>query len=65
MIIATLVYVYMLVARSSMDHTKGLKQQLALSFAMKDLGAAKEILDIKICKDRKNKKLTLSWVDYI
>ena len=32
---------------------------------MKDLGAAKQILGMKICRDRKNKKLTLSQVDYI
>ena len=32
---------------------------------MKNLGAANQILGTKICKDRKNKKLTLSQVDYI
>ena len=32
---------------------------------MKDLGVAKQILGMKICRDRRNKKLTLSQVDYI
>ena len=66
--IATLFYVYMLmifVAGSNMDHIKGLKRQLAHAFSMKDLGAAKQILHMKICKDRKNKKLTLSQANYI
>ena len=47
----------MLVARSNMDQIKGLKQQLAHLFSMKDLGAKKQILGMKICKDRKNKQL--------
>jgi len=50
----------MLVAGSNMDHIKGLKCQLAHAFAMKDLGAAKQILGMKICRDRKNRTLTLS-----
>ena len=32
---------------------------------MKDLGAEKKILGMKICRNRKNKKLTLSQADYI
>ena len=59
-------YVYdMLVARSNMDHIKGLKCQLAHAFDMKDLGAAKQILGMKISRDRKNRTLTLSQADYI
>ena len=50
----------MLVVGSNMDHIKGLKCQLAHAFAMKDLGAVKQILGMKICKDRKNRKLTIS-----
>ena len=50
----------MLVAGSNMNHIKGLKCQLAHSFTMKDLGVEKQILGMKICRDRKNKKLTLS-----
>ena len=49
----------MLVAGSNMDHIKGLKCQLAHAFSMKDLGAAKKILGMKICRDKKNKKLIL------
>ena len=48
-----------------MDHIKGLKEQLAHSFSMKDLGVEKKILGMNICRDTKNKKLTLSQDDYI
>lgn len=54
-----------LVARSNMDHIKELKQKLAHSFAMKDLGAGKQILGMKIIRDRKNRKLFLSQAYYI
>ena len=50
----------MLVAWSNMDHIKGLKRQLAHAFVMKDLGATKQILGMKISRDRKSKTLTLS-----
>ena len=46
---------FMLIARSNMDHIKGLKQQLSHSFAMKDLGEAKKIFGMKICRDRKTR----------
>ena len=55
----------MLLAGSSMDHIKGLKCQLAHAFSIKDLGAAKQILGMKISRDRKNRKLTLYQVDYV
>ena len=55
----------MLVVGSKMDHIKGLKEQLTHSFAMKDLGAAKKILGMKICRDRKNQTLTLSQATYV
>lgn len=55
----------MLVAGSNMDHIRELTQQLAKSFAMKELGEEKQILGMKICRDRQNKTLTLSQVDYI
>ena len=42
-----------------------LKRKLANSFAMKDFGAAKEILGIRITRDRKNCKLTFSQNEYI
>ena len=50
----------MLAAGSNMDHIKCLKEQLAHSFSMKDLGATKQIFGMKICRDRKHRKLTLS-----
>ena len=50
----------MLVVGSNLDHIKGLKEQLAHSFSMKVLGVEKQILGMKICRDRKHKKLTLS-----
>ena len=42
-----------------------LKRKLAKSFVMKDLGAAKQILGMRITRDRKNLKLTLSQGEYI
>ena len=42
-----------------------LKIKLAKSFAMKDLGAAKQILGMRITRDRENCKLTLSQGEYI
>ena len=55
----------MLVVGCNMDHIKGLKCQLAHAFSMKDLGAAKQILGMKICRDRKNRTLMLSQSDYV
>lgn len=42
-----------------------LKRELGESFAMKDLGPAKQILGMKITRDRKNGKLWLSQERYI
>ena len=42
-----------------------LKRTLANSFAMKDLGAAKQILGMRIERDKKNRKLTFSRSEYI
>ena len=55
----------MLVVGSNMQDTNDLKIKLAKSFAMKDLGAAKKILGMRITRDRKNHKLTLSQGEYI
>ena len=41
------------------------KRKLDNSFVMKDLGAAKKILGMRITRDRKNHKLTLSQGEYI
>jgi hypothetical protein len=50
----------MLIARSNMQDINVLKKKLANSFVMKDLGAAKKILGMRITRDTKNRKLTLS-----
>ena len=42
-----------------------LKIKLAKSFVMKDLGAVMQILGMRITRDRKNRKLTLSQGEYI
>jgi hypothetical protein len=54
----------MLVAGSNMQDINVLKKKLANSFSMKDLGAAKKILGMRIKRDRKNRKLTLSQGEY-
>ena len=50
----------MLVAGSNMHEINVLKRKLANYFAMNDFGAEKQILGIRITRDRKNRKLTLS-----
>ena len=50
----------MLVAGSNIQDINVLKRKLAKSFVMKDLGAAKQILHMRIARDRTNHKLTLS-----
>jgi len=55
----------MLVAGSNMQEINVLKRKLANSFAMKDLGASKKIFGMRITRDRRNRKLTLSQREYI
>jgi len=55
----------MLVAGSNMQDINVLKNKLSNSFAMKNLGAAKKILGMRITRDKKNRKLTLSQGEYI
>lgn len=55
----------MLVAWSNMQEINVLKGKFANSFAMKDLGAEKQILGMRITRVRKNHKLTLSHSEYI
>jgi hypothetical protein len=55
----------MLVAGSNMQDINVLKNKLSNSFVMKDLGVAKKILSMRITRDRKNRKLTLSRGEYI
>ena len=55
----------MLVVGFNMQDINVLKRKLAKSFVMKDLGVAKQILGMRITRDRKNHKLTLSQGWYI
>jgi hypothetical protein len=50
----------MLVVESNMKDINAIKNKLANSFAMKDLGTAKKILGMRITRDKKNHKLILS-----
>ena len=56
---------YMLIVRKIMDEINMLKAQMARTFDMKDIGAAKQILGIEIHRDRKNGKLSLSQDKYV
>jgi len=55
----------MLIAGSNMQEINVLKRKFSNSFAMKDLGVAKQILGMRITRDRKNRKLTFSQNEYI
>lgn len=55
----------MLIVGKNASRIDMLKKQLSRSFAMKDLGPAKQILGIRITRERKSKKLHLSQKQYI
>ncbi len=55
----------MLVASSDMDEIKKLKKQLLSEFDMKDLGAAKQILEMRIHRDKQRGTFQLSQAEYI
>ncbi|KAE8695627.1 Potassium transporter 10 [Hibiscus syriacus] len=55
----------MLVAGSHMQEIINLKQKLSKQFAMKDLGAVKQILGMRIKRDTKSGTLILSHAEYI
>ena len=55
----------MLLAYESMTEIARVKRLLNLEFEMKDLGHAKKILGMEITKNRKEKVLYLSQVDYL
>ncbi|KAE8724080.1 cytochrome P450 71A9-like [Hibiscus syriacus] len=55
----------MLVAGSDMQEIINLKQKLSKQFAMKDLGAVKQILGMRIKRDTKSGTLMLSQAEYI
>ena len=50
----------MFIAGSSIEEINNLKKQLSKQFAMKDLGAAKQILGMRIIRDKANGTLKLS-----
>ena len=55
----------MLIVGNSTKRIALLKKTLSKSFAMDDLGSAKQILGMKISHDRSEKKLWLSQEGYI
>ena len=55
----------MLIVGKNVSKIDRLKEQLGKSFTMKDMGAVKQILGIRIIRDRKEKKLWLSQEHYI
>ena len=55
----------MLIVGRDSNKIVDLKASLSKSFAMKDLGPAKQILGMRISRDRKNKKLWISQEKYI
>ena len=55
----------MLVAGSNMHAINNLKKQLSQEFEMKDLGAANQILGMRISRDMKNRTLKLSQAEYV
>ena len=55
----------MLLARSSIEEINNLKKQLSKQFAMKYLGAAKQILGMRIIRDKANDTLKLSQLQYV
>ena len=55
----------MIIARSSIEEINNLKKQLSKQFAMKDLGVVKQILDMRISRDKANGTLKLSQAEYV
>ncbi|KAG6706623.1 hypothetical protein I3842_07G230600 [Carya illinoinensis] len=55
----------MLIAGASIDEINNLKKQMSEHFAMKDLGAAKQIFGMRIVRDRVRGTLRLSQTEYV
>ena len=55
----------MLIAGSNIEEINNLKKQLSKQFAMKDLGAVKQILGMRIIRDKANGTLKLSQSEYV
>jgi Reverse transcriptase (RNA-dependent DNA polymerase) len=61
-----LLYVYdILIAATNMGEIKKLKEQLGMTFEMKDSGTVKKILEIEITSDRSNRKLFFSQKEFV
>ena len=54
----------MLIMGSSTEEINNIKKQLSKKFAMKDLGIAKQILGMRITRDRANGTLKISQTEY-
>ena len=55
----------MLIAGSSIEKINNLKKQLSKQFAMKDLGVVKQIVGMRIIRDKVNGTLKLSQSEYV
>lgn len=55
----------MLVTRSNMEKINSLKRELSKEFEMKDLGMAKQILEMQISWDRETQTLKLFQFEYV
>jgi ATP-binding cassette subfamily B (MDR/TAP) protein 1 len=55
----------MLVAGANLEEINNLKKQLSSEFEMKDLGATKQILGMRINRDQQGGSLQLSQAEYI
>ena len=55
----------MLIGTKNKCEIERLKKQLASKFEMKDLGDAQRILEIEICRDKKNESVWLNQKSYL
>ena len=55
----------MLIVGSRIEEINNLRKHLSKQFVMKDLGAAKQILGIRIIREKANGILKLSQLDYV
>ena len=55
----------MLIVGPSIEEIKNLKRELSKQFEMKDLGSAKQILGMRITRDKAKGTLKLSQVEYV
>ena len=55
----------MLIIGSSIEKINNMKKQLSKQFAMKDLGAVKQIVGMRIIRDKANGTLKLLQSEYV